>query len=220
MAESDVEKKWLFDRPWTRNFTKVRQDFISKFVGGARKEIELVSALDVGCGVGYFSKLLLEMGFRVVGVDGRQENANRWKSRSPEITFLKKNVEDAVLAEMGTFDLVLSVGLLYRLENPFRAIRNLHVLTGKILLIETMCVPNEQPTMHLLDEGIAEDQGLNYVAFYPSESCLVKMLYRAGFPFVYRFEQLPADELYTASVWRKRLRTYLAATTNPLKVDK
>src|SRR5260370_19819480 len=82
-----------------------------------------------------------------------------------------------------------------------------------------MCVANEQPTMHLLDEGIAEDQGLNYVAFYPSESCLVKMLYRAGFPFVYRFERLPADELYTAGAWRKRLRTYLAATKTALTLD-
>jgi hypothetical protein len=41
-------------------------------------------------------------------------------------------VEDLSLRDIGTVDLVLSVGLLYHLENPFRAIRNFHALTGKL----------------------------------------------------------------------------------------
>ena len=207
-----MEKTWLFDRKWTRDFTGIRQKFIAEFLGSVQPQMALGSALDVGCGVGDFSKFLSDLGFCVIAVDGREENVTEAKRRYPEITYRVANVEDLPVAEMGTFDLVLCLGLLYHLENPFRAIRNLHSLTGRILFIETMCVPNSETTMELLDEGHGEDQGLNYVAFYPSESSFIKMLYRAGFPFVYRFEQLPAHELYTKTLWRKRLRTMLVTS--------
>jgi hypothetical protein len=118
---------------------------------------------------------------------------------------------------MGSFDLVLCLGLLYHLENPFRVIRALHAITGKILVVESMCVPDAELTMSLFDEGVAEDQGLSYVAFYPSESCVIKMLYRAGFPFVYRFRQLPAHKVYGSTVWQKRRRTVLLASNIALK---
>jgi len=53
--------------------------------------------------------------------------------------------------------------------------------------------------MELLDEGSSKDQGLDFVAFYPTEECLVKMLYRSGFPFVYLFQRLPEHALYRQS---------------------
>lgn len=206
-----MEKKWQFDRPWTQQFTKVRQIFIGEFLGNVSRQIGLETALDVGCAVGDFSKFLLDLGFRVVGVDGREENAAEGKRRYPEVTFLASDAENLPLAEIGTFDLVLCVGLLYHLENPFRAIRNLHCLTDKVLVVESMCAPGSEPAMELLDEYPAEDQGLNYVAFYPTESCLVKMLYRAGFPFVYGFTSLPEHELFHATRWQKKQRTMLVA---------
>jgi SAM-dependent methyltransferase len=207
-----MEKKWLFDREWTRDFTGVRQEFIAEFLGTVRRQIELNTALDIGCGMGDSSKFLSDMGIRVVAVDGREENAREAQRRYPEIIFLTRNVEDLTAEEVGTFDFVQCVGILYHLENPFRAIRNIYSLTNKAILIETMCVPNLQPAMDLLDEGVGEDQGLNYVAFYPSELCLVKMLYRAGFSFVCRFKRLQVDELFGATLRRKRQRTFLAAS--------
>jgi SAM-dependent methyltransferase len=207
-----VEKKWLFDRQWTRDFTVLRQKFVAEFLANVQPRISPGSALDVGCGVGDFSKFLADVGFRVVAIDGREENASEARKRYPHITFFTQNAEELSSSALGTFDLVLCFGLLYHLENPFRAIRQLYAATGKILFIESMCAPNSQPMMELLDEGVAEDQGLNYVAFYPSESCLVKMLYRTGFPFVYRFENLPRDILYTETIWQKRMRTLLVAS--------
>jgi SAM-dependent methyltransferase len=217
MEGADLEKRWTFDSDLTRDYTKVRQTFAREFLGEVRRQMELSTALDVGCGVGHFSKFLSDLGFQVVGVDGREENATEAKKRYPEITFLTTNVEDASLLDVGDFDFVLSVGLLYHLENPFRAIRNFHSLTRKLLLVESMCVPGSDASLLLLDEGHADNQGLNYVAFYPTESCLVKMLYRAGFPFVYRFERLPDDAQFTTTLWRKRSRTFLAASRAALK---
>jgi SAM-dependent methyltransferase len=207
-----VEKQWLFDRKWTQDFTRVRQEFMGQLVRNVRKEHELRSALDLGCGVGYFSKYLSDLGFDVLAIDGRPENAAEGKRRYPLISFLSYDIEDPRIIEIGSRDFVACIGLLYHLENPFRAIRNICSLTGKVLLIETMYAPGQDAIMDLLDEGVAEDQALNYVAFYPSESCFIKMLYRAGFPFVYRFCRLPDDDLFRASFFRKQQRTFLAAS--------
>jgi tRNA (mo5U34)-methyltransferase len=206
-----VTKTWSFDSELTQSYTRVRQAFIAEFLDSIRGQISLQSAVDVGCGVGYFSEFLRQRGFQVVAVDGRQENAKEGRRRHPEITFLTKDAEDPSLPEVGVFDFVLCVGLLYHLENPFRAIRNLHALTGKVLVIESMCAPGKDPSLVLLDEGQEHDQGLNYVAFYPTESCLVKMLYRAGFPFVFGCSSFPNDEFFRNTLWYQKRRTFLVA---------
>ena len=212
----NAEKQSIFDIPVAREYNKVRQNFIAEFLAAIRGQIAITSAVDVGCGVGLFSKFLSDRGLQVLALDGREENTLEGKKRFPEINFATGNIEDPAIAEVGVFDLVLCVGLLYHLENPFRAIRNLHALTSKVLLIETMCLPGTQPTMELLDEGASENQALNYVAFYPSESCLIKMLYQAGFPHVYRFKHLPADWQFIATVWRQKSRTFLVASKTAL----
>jgi FkbM family methyltransferase len=207
-----LETESIFDIPWAVDFNGKRQAFIASFLAEARRQTDLGSALDVGCGVGHFSHFLSTLNFRVIAMDGREENVGEARKRYPGISFVTGNVEDFRPDDVGKFEFTLCVGLLYHLENPFRAIRNLYSVTEKILLVETMCVPESQPVMELLDEGISENQGLNYVAFYPSESCLIKMLYQAGFPFVYRFKRLPEDELFQTGPSRKRQRTFLAAS--------
>ena len=211
-----MTKTWSFDSEETQSYTRVRQDFISKFLDSIKDQVSLQTTIDVGCGVGYFAKFLSERGLRVVAMDGRDENAREGRRRFPHIDFVTRDVEDPSLPQLGTFDLVLCVGLLYHLENPFRAIRNLHALTGKVLVVESMCIPGMEPELALLDEGHDDNQGLNYIAFYPTESCLVKMLYRSGFPFVYRFKELPSDEQFTDTPSRKRSRTFLAAAKSAL----
>jgi SAM-dependent methyltransferase len=215
-GEEEMEKQWTFDDDFTRGYTEVRQAFAAELLEEVRKQTDVTSALDVGCGVGYFSKFLSEMSLEVAAIDGREENTAEAKRRYPEISFITRNVEDSTLPEIGTFDFVLCVGLLYHLENPLRAIRNLRAMTGKFLLVESMCIPGRDASMALLDEDRAHDQGLEYVAFYPTEACLVKMLYRAGFPFVYTFERLPADPQFSTNFWRKQSRTFLAASLMPL----
>jgi SAM-dependent methyltransferase len=213
-----LEKVSAFDLPHAQEFTRVRQTAIAEFVRALRERLELSSALDVGCGVGYFSKSLTELGFRVLAVDGREENTIEAKRRHPEIDFLTFDVEELSSKDVGTFDFVLCVGLLYHLENPFRALRNLYGLTGKVLLLESTVVPGDTPVLHLTDELQTENQGLNYVSFHATESCLVKLLFKAGFPFVYGFKKLPDYVLFQNSPIRQRERTMLVATKQPLAV--
>src|SRR5690242_15553599 len=101
-----MDRQWLFDRDRTQEFTKARQTTLRALLNDIQKETTLRSALDVGCGVGDFSKFLRELGFQVVAVDGRQENIIEAKRRHPEIAFFVADADDLSSANLGTFDLV------------------------------------------------------------------------------------------------------------------
>jgi FkbM family methyltransferase len=119
---------------------------------------------------------------------------------------------------LGRFDLVLCFGLLYHLENPVVAIRNLHTLTEKCLLLESMCIPDEKPAMLLREEPRQDDQSLTDMACYPSEGSLIKMLYRAGFRVVYRVTPLPDHDDFAETSEHMRRRTVLLASAKSIDI--
>jgi FkbM family methyltransferase len=174
------------------------------------------TAADVGCGVGRFSSFLQEIGYEVTGIEGREHNVLEARCRYPEIEFHHGTVEDEAIRKQGVFDLVFCFGLLYHLENPLLAIRHLRALTKGGLLLESMCIPDPSVSMVLLNEPRFEDQSLTDVAFYPSESCLVKMLYRVGFRSVYRLAVLPDHDEFRETPELKRRRTVLFASVEPV----
>lgn len=204
-----------FDRVEYQRKSDARGAFLEKILPELQAAQSLKTALDAGCGVGFFATLLAGNGFHVTAFDARLENVEEARRRYPAIRFEVRDVEDVAITGLGQFDLVLCFGLLYHLENPFRALRNLCALTKHALLLESMCVPEERACMVLRDEYRGEDQGLNYVAFYPSESALIKMCHKAGFSHVYRFVSLPEHEDFRASRNSKRRRTVLLASKGP-----
>jgi tRNA (mo5U34)-methyltransferase len=211
-----LSKPFVFDLPLQSEAREAKIEFLRRAISPWKSDLGLRSALDVGCGVGYFSSLLQDLGLQVTASDARAENIAEARSRFPGIDFHVADAEDPSLAELGTFDLVLCFGLLYHLENPMRAVRNLRAVTGKLLLLEGMAVDDDQPFFLLLDEPEGEDQSLRAVSCYPSEGAMIKMAYRAGFPHVYRFRELPNHEDFRAATGRTRARTVIAASLLPL----
>lgn len=207
-----MTQNFVFDQPHATRLTIARQDLLRDALPELRRQLHLETALDVGCGVGYFSAFLDGLGYSTVGYDGRQGNVEEAKRRFPQIDFRTVDIEDRAAGESGRYDLVLCFGLLYHLENPLRAVRNLSALTAQVLLVESMCVPENRPLLYLMGEAQGADQSLRGIAFYPSESCLIKMLYRTGFPFVWRWTRLPAHEDFHKSLLREKGRIVLAAS--------
>jgi SAM-dependent methyltransferase len=190
-----------------------RNEAIQNVVQRIAPVLELKNALDAGAGLGFFSQTLLDCGLCVRGFDGRIENVLEARKRFPHIAFEHGDLQERSILNLGVFDLVLCFGLLYHLENPLLAMRHLRALTKKCLLLESMCVPDDKPSMLLREEPSESDQGLTDVACYPSEDSLVKMLYRVGFSFVYRLARLPKHDDFCETFEHRRKRTVLLATS-------
>ncbi len=204
-------RQTVFDQRHYLELIVARGKTIRRVVENVKLSVGLRTALDAGCGTGFFAQTLQECGLSVQGFDGREENVSEARRRYAGIAFEQGDVQDAGILRLGTFDLVLCFGLLYHLENPMLAIRHLHALTGKALLIESMCLPDGEPYVLLRTEPRAEDQSLTDMAFYASEGCLVKMCYRAGFSQVFRVHPMPEHDAFRETAVHRRKRTVLLA---------
>lgn len=214
---ADLSQTFVFDRPMQTETRLAREEFLRRVLPPWRAHYGLRTAIDVGCGVGYFAALLRDLNFQVTAVDARPENVAEARQRHSGINFCVDDVEDLNSSLLGTFDLVLCFGLLYHLEDPLGGLRNLRALTGKLLLLESMMVEDDQPFLLLQDEPSGEDQSLRAVSFYPSEGAIVKLAFRAGFPYVYRFRELPDHEDFHCGIGRARARTVIAASVVPME---
>src|SRR5260370_648973 len=197
---------------------EARGETIKQTVKRLKPTLRLSNGVDAGCGVGFFSQRVEECNMNVCGFDGREENVAEARRRFPQIPFEQGDIEERTILQLGRFDLVLCFGLLYHLENPLLAIRNLRGLTEKCLLLESMCLPEEKPSMLLREEPRQGDQSLTNVACYPSEGSLVKMLYRAGFAAVYRVVSLPDHDDFRETTDHARRRTVLLASSMAIDV--
>jgi tRNA (mo5U34)-methyltransferase len=207
-----------FDRKEYRALIDAREQTLRRIVGRLKPALGLATAVDVGCGVGFFSQTLAECGLSTCGFDARAENVEEARKRFPGIPFEQADVEAREISRLGQFDLVLCFGLLYHLENPLQAIRNLRAVTEKCLVLESMCLPEQRCTLLLRQEPRQDDQSLTEMACYPSESSLIKMLYRAGFAKVYRVTPLPDHDDFRDTREHAQRRTVMVASCGPIDV--
>lgn len=80
--------------------------------------------LDIGCGPGFFSVLLAQMGYEVTAVDYTEnmlvEAAKNARTYGVQIAFQRMDAQKLVFAD-GSFDFVISRNVLWNLENPVQA---------------------------------------------------------------------------------------------------
>jgi 2-polyprenyl-3-methyl-5-hydroxy-6-metoxy-1,4-benzoquinol methylase len=106
--------------------------------------------LDIGCLEGYFSAECALQGASVVGVDGKTINLRKCEFvRSalsiPDLTFVKDNAMRITRQKYGSFDVVLALGLLYHLNNPFKFLANMANLCDGFILIDSHIALADQP---------------------------------------------------------------------------
>jgi FkbM family methyltransferase len=207
---------WIFDHEHTKLISARREEFLGRLLKDIKRFLGNTTALDAGCGIGHFAQYLLAQGFDVSAFDGREQNVLEARQRAPHIQFYVQNVENPNLTKLGMFELVVCFGLLYHVENPFLAVRNLYSITRNTLIIETMVAPHSNPAAVMINEIPTEDQALNFVALIPSEISLINMLYQAGFQKVYQCVELPKHEEFEETSQYKRRRTILVAAKIPL----
>lgn len=158
--------------------------------------------LDVGCGVGHLGGFFEERGGSVVGVDARPENVGRLRALYPERQAHVANVESRMLTELGRFDIVFCYGLLYHLENPIAALRNIAACCKDILLLETVITDDARPVLLLVDEpSETKNQAVSGFGCRPSPAFVTMALNRIGFTSVYTTKSRP-DHVDFVFDWR------------------
>jgi len=169
--------------------------------------IEGKRVLDVGCGVGHLAQFFVNKGCEVVCVDGRQENINKLHQLYPELEAHVINVETDQLIQFGKFDIVFAYGLLYHLENPLLALRNIASVCSELLLLETCICDNVLPVLRIIDESTGFSQALKGLGCRPSPSFVVLALNRVGFLFVYAPKETPKHKDFWFE-WENNLDYY------------
>jgi SAM-dependent methyltransferase len=181
------------------------------------------TVLEVGAGVGQLTGFFTSRGCRVVATEARADNVDELRRRRPDVAVVQADVEER-LERLGHFEVVFCYGLLYHLENPLRALRNMSAVCDDLLLIETIVCDAPAPVLRLDDETKAVNQALRGVAHRPSPSYLALALNRIGFDDVYAVTRPPAHPEYEfervgdSSITRegRPLRAVFVASRSPL----
>lgn len=106
-----------------------------------------LKAVDLASHQGYFTVKTAALGFdQVLGIEARESHVNDSRLISdiyayPNLNFMQSDIFDVDTQQLGQFDLVLMLGLLYHLENPVGALRICRDLCKGVCLIETQIVP-------------------------------------------------------------------------------
>ena len=105
---------------------------------------------DIGCLEGYYATECALQGAEVVGIEGRSFNITKCEFvksvlGTPRIEFVQDDAMNVTRANYGAFDLVIALGLLYHLEDPFTFVENVAGLCDGCLVIETLIALEDQP---------------------------------------------------------------------------
>ena len=215
MVNSDPASE--FDSQYYLSVNRARDEVFMQFLPHLIEKLGLRTAIDIGCGVGYYTKFLCDLGLTVIGVDGRPKNVEAATLRYPQIKYLTADVEEISLSNRGTFDMVFCAGLLYHLENPFKALRNIRRLCTSVCVVESRVHWTDFPGALLVRDAEGASQALRSYAFVLSRETIVRMLYVVGFEYVYSVEHKSNHEELRSSMFKRSRRHFFVASTN--KID-
>lgn len=157
-----------------------------------------LSLADVGASSGFFSFEAHKRGARVVAFDIRHKDNSgfglaQYVNGLHDIAHHQANVLDLRPDDYGQFDVVLAMGLLYHIADPYRALANCAALSRDRLIVESYCIdallPPDvvtQPIMRFLPDahrfpgqGQPNTDRSNFWGF--TAACLEQMAGDVGF---------------------------------------
>ena len=173
MLDKDLARRLLEGKPWHHDFEVIPglRTHGSYNPSAMWNELQLpedmsgISLADVGASNGYFSFEARKRGARVVAFDFRHKDNSgfgllQYINGMSDIEHYQENVLDLTPKKYGQFDIVLALGLLYHIADPYRALTNCAALTRDRLLVESYCIdpllPEEiaaQPIMRFISDS-------------------------------------------------------------------
>lgn len=206
MLDKELALKLIRGKPWHQDFEiipGVRTNGAYN-PAGLWNELQLpvdmsgISLADVGASNGYFSFEARKRGARVVAFDVRHKDNSgfglaEYINGIGDIEHHHINVLDITREKYGQFDIVLGLGLLYHVSDPYRALVNCAALSQERLLIESYCIdrllPKEcasEPVIRFISDpkrfpgkGQLNNDRSNFWGF--TSICLQRMVEDIGF---------------------------------------
>jgi tRNA (mo5U34)-methyltransferase len=206
MFDKDLALKLIQAKPWHHDF---------EIISGVRtkgaydpthlwNQLQLpanmtgTSLADVGASNGYFSFQARQRGARVTAFDFRHKDNSgfglaQFINGMTDIEHHQINVLHVTPERFGQFDIVLALGLLYHICDPYHALANCAALSRQRLLIESYCIdallPKElasEPIMRFISDpdrfpalGQPNSDRSNFWGF--TSACLVRMIEDVNF---------------------------------------
>jgi 2-polyprenyl-3-methyl-5-hydroxy-6-metoxy-1,4-benzoquinol methylase len=149
------------------------------------------TALDIGCNCGYFSLDLATRGAaHVDGVDLRPENIAQAEFLAEHfgVDNVSFHVADAAdLAGDRQWDVVLNLGLLYHVTEPFELVRQTYELCRRAAIIDTVCLREPVSAFFTqMDRDVSSHaEGRAPVELHPTYRAVIDTLHHAGFSEVF-----------------------------------
>ena len=94
-------RQTIFDQSHYLRLIEARGETIRRMVKELKPALNLSTAMDAGCGVGFFSETLRECGLQVRAFDGRIENVAEARKRFPQISFEQGDVQNSEIRDLG-----------------------------------------------------------------------------------------------------------------------
>src|SRR6266478_1499699 len=82
-----AQTQLIFDQSHYQRLIDARGDLIRRLVSELKTPLGIKTALDAGCGVGFFAQVLEECGLAVRAFDGRKENVEEARRRYQQILY-------------------------------------------------------------------------------------------------------------------------------------
>jgi tRNA (mo5U34)-methyltransferase len=196
------------------DFPKFKWDEIKSSIP---RNLEGLTALDIGCNAGFYSFELAKRGAKVLGIDldPHYLKQAKWAAKelglADKVTFKQMQVYD--LARINKrFDIIIFMGVFYHLRYPMLALDIVSRKVNKMMIFQTLTMPGEEivetpadlsiddrkkmlqkgwPVMSFIERRLANDP-TNWWA--PNHSCILAMLRSCGLGQIKRL----GHEMYLA----------------------
>jgi len=216
---TEVEEMRDFLSPWNHNI-RLRGDIYTAFDADWYPEHRAIMdvvdhhlggtfdgrrVLDLGCLEGYFSTECALHGAEVLGVDAREINIKKCEFvksalAAPRLEFALDDAMNVTVDRYGRFDVVLALGLLYHLDDPFTFLAQVAEMCQGFLVLDTLVALEDGP--QTIGEWAPE---LSDIRTFPSrgESYRGRLYreYEAGADAVERAFSTTASHANDLSVW-------------------
>jgi tRNA (mo5U34)-methyltransferase len=147
--------------------------------------------LDLGCNAGFWSLAAIESGCDyVLGIDGRQMHIDQAEFifevkgiEHSRYSFHCGNVLDLLNENLGRFDIVLCLGLMYHISKPITLLEQISALNNDLLVIDTSLSKMEGSILEVRHESLDDPRNAidHELILVPTKVAVLDMVHQFGY---------------------------------------